>query len=67
MLSGILETDSKCIDIDILNVVLKMNWMATAEIKPTINTPTAPQKQNIFGCLQKSNFTFYAIRYFRNR
>ena len=40
MLSGILETDSKCIDIDFLNVVLKMNWMARAQIKPTTTTCT---------------------------
>ena len=67
MLSGILETDSKTIDNDILNAVLKMNKMAMAQIKPTINTRTAENFLFMKLHLQKLNFIFNAIRNFRNR
>ena len=67
MLSGILETDSKTIDNDILNAVLKMNKMAMAQIKPTINTRTAKNFLFMKLHLQKLNFIFNAIRNFRNR
>ena len=48
MLSGILETDSKTIDNDILNAVLKMNKMAMAQIKPTTTAYLRLAESNIY-------------------